>query len=313
MNQKPLQRLAALAIASVSLYPALAQTKTPPPTCTTAPTTITALNFERALTLTSVSSTTTPTIPTTLQPGLTSGALELRQNFTLNTSSGNVITITEFAAQPTSGFPTPPQNISFNNVVSTEVFNVTNIFSSCQPTPSLLVVGTITQNFPVSPVGNLIGVPAALSIGYTNTNPPTINNVVIVYAGIAAVYSASATGTLTLPTSSVAPPGSTNANSPVITVAGGITQGTAQKIIVLDATGSTSPAKLPLTFTILQVAPPNDPNPADQLAATVTQTANGVATITFLGHQGTYYFTVTATDSAGNKSTQTVAINYAGL
>jgi hypothetical protein len=312
----PLRKLMVLSLSSASLFTALAQTTTPPtttpptttppaatPTCTTAPASISALTLERTVALSGISATATPNIPASLRSALTSGALEFRQQFSLNPTT-NVLTVTDFAAQPGSASPTAPQNMNFNNVFSSETFNVDKIYSSCKPTPSLLITGTISQNFPVSPIGNLVGVPAAISIGYTTDNPPKVTNAIIVYAGIGSIFTPTATGTLTFPAGSVTPPGTNQ--GPAVVIAGGINQSTAQKQISLDASGSTStPAGLQLTYVWTQVnsnqaAAINNPNTATPL-------------ITFAGGKGTYIFEVTVTDSKGNSSKQQVTIEYNGL
>jgi hypothetical protein len=298
------------------ILPALAQTPAAPNTCSTAPSSINVLNLERTVALTGLSSTLTPTIPTAIQTAVAAGSLELRQQFVLETSS-TVITITEFAAQPSSTMPTPPGSINFSNVISRETFNIDKIYASCKPRPSVLITGTISQNYPVSPIGDLLGVPAAISLGYTTDTPAKVNNVVIVYSGLAAIYSAAATGTLTFPASSVVPPGS-NAGAPVIVVAGGLNQATSQKQIVLDLTQTTSPLNLQVTYNTMQVAPTaqgstGPPTGGIPQAAAINNAMTAQPLITFAGGKGTYAFQVTAMDSSGRTSTQTVVIQYSGI
>jgi len=275
---------------------------------------LTALNLERAVALTGLSSTLTPTIPAATAAAIAGGALELRQQLTLNTTT-NVITLTDFTAQPSSTSPTPVANIQFSSVLSTESFTVDKVYASCKPKPSLLITGFITQNYPVSPVGNLIGIPAAISIGYTTDTPAKVNNVVVVYAGLASIYSGAAVGTLTFPASSVVPPGS-NAGAPVIVVAGGLNQSTAQKQIGLDFSQSTSPLNLAITFAVTQVAPPladGTPGSGIPQGAGVNLVSNGQALITFSGGKGTYAFQITATDTGGRTSNQVVVVQYNGI
>lgn len=282
MNRYHSRKIALLALTAGALS-ALAQTTPPTPaTCTTAPTSLTALNLERAVVLTGLSSTTTPTIPANILASITGGALELRQQLTLN-STTNIITLTDFTAQPSSTSPTPIGSIQTSSVLSTESFFVDKVYASCKPKPSLLITGFITQNFPKSPVGDLTGTAAAISIGYTTDSPAKVNNVVVVYAGVASIYSAAAVGTLTFPSTPVVPPGS-NAGAPVIVVAGGLNQSTAQKQIGLDYSQSTSPLNLPLTFAVTQVAPPlanGAPGSGIPQGAGVNQVSNGVSLITF--------------------------------
>lgn len=314
MNTIHLKRLALLSLAA-GVLPVLAQTTTTPATCTTAPTSITALNLERVVSLTNIASTSTPTIPTALQSAILSGALEIRQQFSYNPST-NVITITDFGAQPSSSSPTTPANILSSNIISGENFTVDKIYASCKPVPSLLITGTITQNFPLSPVGTLIGVPAAISVAYTTDSPAKVTNAVIVYAGIASIFSASANGTLTFPVSTVTPPGTT-AGGPVIVVSGGLNITTAQKQIGIDASGSTSPSKSAITYSAMQVAP-SSAGSTPGATTGIPQAANispsgipGVFLVTFGGGKGTYAFQITATDSGGS-TIQTVVIDYRG-
>lgn len=321
MNRIQLKQFALVSLAA-GLMPVMAQTtpSTPPATCTAPPTSITALNLERVVALTNIGSTTTPNINPTILAGVTGGSLELRQNFVYNPST-NVIAITEFAAQPGSNSPTQPGNILSSNLISQENFTVDKIYYSCKPYPSVLIAGTITQNFPVSPVGNLIGVPAAISMGYTTDNPAKVTNVAVVYAGIATVYSAAATGTLTFPAPSTTPPGTTGAG-PVIVITGGNTQTTAQKQIGIDASTSTSTASGGITtYAAIQVAPPSSGTGSTgtgsttgipQAASITPSGVKGVFLVTFAGGKGTYAFQISATDSTGT-SNQIVVIDYRGL
>ena len=88
-------------------------------------------------------------------------------------------------------------------------------------------------------------------------------------------------------------------------------QSAAQKEIILDATGSTSPLKLPLTYTVTPVAPPGGSNIPQ--GSVVNAVGNGMVSITFTGGKGVYSYLVTALDTAGNTSSQTVTFTYYGL
>ena len=72
-----------------------------------------------------------------------------------------------------------------------------------------MFVGTITASSPGAASSSGIynvafsGTPATVSIGYTTDNPPLINNVVTLIAGVAVSYSASANGSVTFPASLV--------------------------------------------------------------------------------------------------------------
>ncbi len=320
MNRSLLRWLTQATVVTCAVTSAFSQTPTPTPTpatCTTVPTGISAFTVERMFTPNNISSTTTPVIPSTITSGLTSGALELRENFSFNPQT-NIVTITDFAAQPSSSSPTTPANIQASNTLSVVSLTVDKVYFSCQPTPSVLIVGMLSNNYPKSPVGNLNGIPAAISIGYTTDTPPKINNAILVYAGLGSVFSASATGTVTFTSGVVNPPG-TNQGGPVIVIGGGNRQSTAQKQITVDLSGSTSPTGLQLTYTITQVSPPGPNNvPAVGASTSVPQSAGIVnlgntSQITFAGGKGTYAFLVTATDSSGKSASQYLIVDYNGI
>lgn len=289
-------------LAITAIVPALAQTPpAPTPTCTTAPGAPTALNIERTFTFSNALSTRTPTIDPQTQAAITAGALEARQLISLPTNS-TAIQVTEFTATPGSTSPTLAQNITASSTLSSFTFNITNTLTSCKPVPTVLFVGTITNNFPKSPFGDVSGTPAALSIGYTTDAPPKINNVVLVYAGVAEVYSASGSGTITFPSGSVTPPGSAN-NSPVINFTPGATQTTAQKQIQLDASKSTSPINSALTYSWRQVN--------TNVSASISNASTATPLVTFAG-RADYIFEVTVTDTQGNMSKAQTTITYVG-
>jgi hypothetical protein len=245
----------------------------------------------------------TPTFNAETQAALTSGALEARQLFSLNPNT-NVITITTFGAQPGTPSPTLPANINFGNVIGVAQFNVQQVLTSCRPSPSVLYVGTILSNFPVDPFGNLTGTPAAISVGYTNENPPKITSVVLVTSGVATTFSAAGFGTITFPAGSTTPPGTTG-NQPTIVFSPSATQSTSQKQLFLDASKSTSATGGQLTYVWRQVN--------QNQAAAINNGNTATPLITFSGGKGDYIFEVTATDSAGNSAKATTTITYTGL
>lgn len=273
-------------------------------TCSTPPTSITALNIERTVTPTGTTSavftTMTANIPANVASAIASGALEAREQITYNPSS-NTLTITGFTAQPGSPSPTPPNAIPFGSVVQSYQVNVTNTAFSCQPVPSVLITGKVFNNFPKTPYGDISGALIAVGFGYTTDNPPKINNVVVLVPGVAGLYSAAASGTLTFSTPSVTPPG-TNA-APTIVFTPGATQATAQKQLVLDASKSTDPNGLQLTFNWTEVSGP---------AAAINLGSTATPLITFAGGKGDYVFQVTVTNSRGVSSTATTTITYNG-
>jgi hypothetical protein len=172
--------------------------------------------------------------------------------------------------------------------------SVDKIYSSAALRPSLMLVGTIATNSPVSPYGNLAGVPASLSIGYTNDTPPKINNVVLVFAGSAVEFSGAGAGTLAFVPPPVVPPPGT---APQIVISSPTS--VFSKIADLNASTSTS-ANPPLTF---QWAVVNG-------NADIAHSTSATALAYLNGGFGSYTFKLTVTDAKGNVSSQNVVINY---
>src|SRR5882724_3719622 len=252
--------------------------QTPPPatnTCTTPPTGLTTLNFERATTLSNILTTLTPNLPANVLAAITSGAQEIREIFIYNPQQG---TVTSTAFLVAAGAPLPTPNFDFQTgVVQTTTIKVSQILTGCNPVPSALIVGTVSDSSASGAFGSLKGAPAAISIGYTTDNSAqtaslarrsaltgaadtpaaTINNVVEVIAGVADVFSAAGTGTLVFPAAPVLPPGSTGNVSIVVTSPqiGTIANGGATPIqvhqnpLLLDASGSTGSGALTFTWT----------------------------------------------------------------
>jgi len=254
---KPWKRMqpvtaAMLLIAFAGAIPLAAQTTGTISTCTTAPPGLTTLNFERAATLSDILTTVTPNLPANELASITAGAQEIREIFIYNSQQGTVTSTVFLVA---AGAPLPTPNFNFQTgVIQSTTIKVSQILTSCSPTPSLLIVGTVSASSSTGAFGDLTGAPAAISIGYTTATPPTINNVVEVIAGTVAAYSAAGTGTLTFPAVPVVPPGSTGAITVTVTSPqlGTLVGGTkivqvSQNPLLLDA--STSKGTGPLTFT----------------------------------------------------------------
>ena len=250
---EPTVTAAILLITFASAIPLVAQTApTTPATCTTAPPGLTTLDFERAATLSDILTTVTPNLPANELASITGGAQEIREIFIYNSEQGTV-TSTVFLVAAGALLPTPNFNFQTGVIQSTTI-KVSQILTSCSPTPSLLIVGTVSASSTTGAFGNLTGAPAAISVGYTTATPPAINNVVEVIAGTVAAYSAAGTGSLTFPAVPVVPPGSTGAITVTVTSPqlGTLVGGTkvvqvSQNPLLLDA--STSKGTGPLTFT----------------------------------------------------------------
>ena len=283
-----------------------AQTTAAPATCTTAPTAITAFNIERTVALNNVLTTLTPNAPANVLASIQAGAQEVREQIVYNPQLGTV-TSTVFLVAP--GSPTPtPANTAAQNAIQSTTIQVSQILSSCSPTPSLLLVGTITASPASGVFGSVNGAPAAVSVGYTTDNPAKINNVVVLVAGQLVAYSSGAAGTLTFRSTPVTPPGSTGAVTVKVKFAGGtIAQpNTATQTpispLLIDATGSTGTGALTYAFTSL----------AGHSPLSVVQTGTpGIVYIQFPA-PGDYSLVVTVTDSTGATGSQQFLFTYTG-
>jgi len=293
----------------MAAIPAVAQT-TNPATCSTAPTSISSFNIERSLNLGLSGTASQGGLFTTLTPNLNpavvasvlSGAVEAREQFILNPTS-NVLSIQGFTAAPGSPSPTPVQNINSSSSLYLYYIQVDKIYFTCQPSPSVLITGKIVNNFPNTPFGNANGALVAVGFGYTTDNPPKLNNVTVLVPGVAGLYSAGAVGTVTFPASSVNPPGSSNTN-PVVVFTPAATQTVFQRQIQLDASKTTDPSGLQLTYAWTQVN--------TNIAAGISNGNTATPLVTFAGGKGDYTFQVTVTNSKGQTSTAQTTITYYG-
>lgn len=299
-----LSLIAGLAIPVTAQTGTSTTTTTTTATCTTAPTSITTLSLESVLTLSDVLTTLTPNIPSNLLASIAGGAQEIRSRLIYNPQQ-NTLTNTVFLVAAGSPNPTPLSTNVGPATILSFVINVSQIYTSCKPTPSVLMVGTISS-VPNAAFGDFTGAPAAVSFGYTTDTTPVINNVVEVVAGQAVAYSAASTDvSFTFPAAPVTPPGSGTGNPTIVLNPAPPTSGSVQVFAspyYIDASGSTDPSKLPLTYSWTSNPPANFtpganvPNP----------------TIYFVSGQSDYSITLTVTDSAGNKSTQTFTLEYLG-
>jgi hypothetical protein len=283
---------------STALF-AQTSTTTTSSTCTTAPTSITALSIERVLTLTDLLTTLTPNSPTSVLGGLQSGAEEVRTRLIYNPQQ-NTVTDTTFVVPAGSPIPTPLSTDITSSTLLSYVLTVSEILQSCQPTPSILIVGTITSS-PLSPYVNFQGAPAAISLGYTTATPPVINNVVELIAGSILAYSASGTGTLTFPTVTVTPPGTTT-GAPVVVLNPMIPAGEQVFQSPLFVTAmATDPNNLALTYS-WSSSPQANFYPNNEASTNIY----------FVAGTGTYTITVTVMNSAGQATKQSFTVEYLG-
>ena len=300
-------RMGALLTALAFTVAAGAQTPPVATTCTTAPTGISTFNIERTVPLSNVLTTLTPNAPANVLAAIAAGAQEIHEQLIYNPGLGYV-TVTTFLVAPGSPTPTPPGSITPQNTLQSITVQISQVLTSCKPTPSLLMVGTVI-NSPASGVyGSLVGAPVAISAGYTTDTPPKINNVAVVVAGQVLDYSTAATGSLTFPAVTVVPPGSTGAITVKVQFANGTfaqpntTFQVPTSPFPLDATGSTGNGALTYSFT----------TPAGSSPVAFVQTGTpGKVSVQFPGAGG-YVITVNVTDSAGNTGSLTFTLTYTG-
>lgn len=298
---------ATLAIIALSLA-AGAQTTTPPATCTAAPTSVTAFSVERVVSLTNVLTTLTPTAPASVLAAIAGGALEIHEQLNYNPQLGT-ITSTVFLVAAGSPIPTPQSGIT--TIAETAQIQITQILTSCSPTPSILFVGRVTNSSSAatSVFGvNLNGAPAAVSVGYTTDNPAVINNVAVIIAGSVVEYSVAATGTLTVPPPPTTP-GTGGGTGPTIVVkfsngAVALPNTTIQAPLspfLLDASSSTGTGALTYAWSAASGTP----------VAFVSTDTPGKILVQFPGPGG-YTINLKVTDSTGASATFTITLQYTG-
>jgi hypothetical protein len=266
--------------------------------------TLTALQIERVLTLAGlVANTNIAPNPKVVTPdilaAITGGALEIRERLFYDPVA-QTVTSTTFLVPAGAPIPTPlPVDITRQTIALFVIAVGKPVFSS-SPGPSILLTGTVISNPNGTPFGNYVGASAVVSTGYTTDTPPKLSNVVCLIAGATVAYSSSAVGTLTI-TQPSTPGGGPNSNAPTVVIA---PAGTAiQSQIRLDASGSTDPNKLALTYLWTVVSPP---------VANILNPTSATPDVQFVSGSNTYTFKVTVTNSSGLRSTGTIAVLYIG-
>jgi hypothetical protein len=295
--------------AAIGLSLVAAGQTTTPTTCTTPPTSVTALQIEHAVPLANILTTLTPAIPPSILAAIAGGALEIRVLDVYNPQLG-ITTATVFVVPSGSPLPSPLSAITAANIVTVVTVTVSQILTSCMPTPSLMFIGTIS-----SVVGNpygvsSIGAPTTLSLGYTLDSPAKIHDVTVTSAGLVTLYSSSAAGTLTVPAAPSKGGGGGGGTGPTIVVklADGskATLGSTVQVpfspLFLDASGSSSSGGA-LTFAWTTTS--NSP------VAFVGTGVPGQILVQFPS-AGDYLIKLTVTDASGASATFILTATYTG-
>jgi len=180
------------------------QAQSPPAsaTCTIAPPATQSFSIERTVMPSNTETTYDTSISSTILASLASGTLEMRERLVTN-SQTSTLTSTVFLVQAGTPIPTPASVDISAMTLATYTISIDQTYTSCSPSPSVMFTGRVTSSSggPSSPNGiyNLTfsGTPAAVSIGYTTDNPPRVNNVVELFAGVAVSYSPIGYGVVT--------------------------------------------------------------------------------------------------------------------
>jgi hypothetical protein len=277
--------------------------------------TLTAFNIERTIALNDILSPITPNLPASVLASLAGGALEIHETLVYN-SQANTLTSTLFALPTGAPIPTPPAELANlgTALVADVTMTIDRIYVTEKPFMSVQFVGSDTQST-VTPYGSYQGAVSTVSVGFTNATaaagttaaaPATVNTVIETVAGAIVLYSPTATvNTLTVTTPPPSGGGGGTTGVPTVVIAGGVSQTVTTKNINLDASQSTDPNGLALTY---QWSVTGGEQNVSLLHGT-----SAVASAQ-LGDNGpnTYVFTVTVTNIAGKSTTVTVTINYVG-
>jgi uncharacterized protein (TIGR03437 family) len=178
-------------------------------TCSIAPPTAQSFSIERTVAPSDNGTTYSTDLSASILASLADGSMEMREQLLYNPQA-NTLTSTVFLVDAGAPIPTPSSVNIASTTLASYVISINGVYSSCSPVPSFMFAGTVTSSSGGAAAANGIynltfsGTPAVVSIGYTNTNPPAVNNVVTLLAGVAVSYSAAGFGTLTFPSNATA-------------------------------------------------------------------------------------------------------------
>lgn len=291
MNKYATTLLSALAL--LAALPALAQAPAGP--------TVTELSLERTLVLDTTLVSGNLNIPPGALQGVTSGALQVRERLIYN-PAGATLTSTLFTVQTGSPLPTPINANIGDSLLGVYALSIEKIYATTRPANSLAFTGTVTSATNNGVLGDVVGTPFVVSMGYAPESdaanaPLKVSELVHLMAGKVVVYTKDAAGTLVVP----APPPTTppGAGPEIVIVA---PTNTIDRQITLDASGTTDASGTSLTFAwriIGKTASILNPN----TATPIVQFAEGL---------GDYVFEVTVTNGNGVSAKKTVTVTYYG-
>jgi hypothetical protein len=267
---------------------------------------VSSFSVEAPITLAAIQSTLTPNIPANILASITGGAVEIRSRIVMVAAeppgTNPTLRVNAFLVAPGSPAQTPVAAQS--QTLFSYVMRVDQIILSNSPTRGVTFIGTVTTNDMVSPFGSLVGATIIVSTGYTvSGSTTTFSNLAVVAPGLAVIYSARPTGTLTLAAGAGGGTGGTPGNRAPIAVAGPQGLVTTLPEVQLDASASSDPDGDPITFSWKSVGRPVNILDANTAKPRVQLFGNGF---------GDYTFEVTVTDNRGASSTARVTISYNG-
>jgi hypothetical protein len=264
--------------------------------------TVTAFTAERSLSLTNILTTITPTAPASLLASLAAGAVEIREQSSLNATNSTLVS-TFFIVPTGSPNPTNLAQVPFSAFVATTTLTIDRTYVTTTPV-AVAFVGRVTQST-TTPFGNYAGASGTYSFGYTTDTPPKINNVIETVNGLIVLYSPAATGTFTITGLPTTPGTGTGGVSVVINGSSSATPTftTVVNQILLDASASTTTTGGTLTYAWALAA--------GSPSAAITGGNTSKASIQLNSGQNAYKFTLTITDSKGTAPTVIpVTVNF---
>src|SRR5258708_30870436 len=135
--------------------------------------TVTAFTAERALSLSNILTTVTPMASPAVLAAIAAGAIEIREQSSLNTTN-STLTNTYFLVPTRTPNPTVLAQLPFSAFVATTVLTIDRTYVTTNPV-AVGFHGRTTQRT-ATPFGNYAGASGSYSFRYTACKPPTLNN-----------------------------------------------------------------------------------------------------------------------------------------